>query len=96
MSESNTFCILPWMHLATNASGNLRVCCNSTPGKNFIVKPDGNDSPSSVTFPETSVRSWPFEPQPTTNNKEQEKTAMSNVLDNRVFIKLCASFVEVG
>jgi len=38
---SKTFCILPWMHLATNASGNLRVCCNSTPGKNFITKPDG-------------------------------------------------------
>jgi len=29
------------MHLATNASGNLRVCCNSTPGKNFILKEDG-------------------------------------------------------
>ena len=38
---SNTFCILPWMHLATNARGRLRVCCNSTPGKNFIEKPDG-------------------------------------------------------
>ena len=38
---SKTFCILPWMHLATSASGNLRVCCNSTPGKNFITKPDG-------------------------------------------------------
>ena len=36
-----TFCILPWMHLATNASGNLRVCCNSTPGQNFITKEDG-------------------------------------------------------
>lgn len=41
MTKSNTFCILPWMHLATNASGNLRVCCNSTPGKNFITQPDG-------------------------------------------------------
>lgn len=30
------------MHIATNASGNLRVCCNSTPGKNFITKPDGS------------------------------------------------------
>jgi MoaA/NifB/PqqE/SkfB family radical SAM enzyme len=36
--QSKTFCILPWMHLATNASGNLRVCCNSTPGKNFILR----------------------------------------------------------
>jgi len=40
MTNSKTFCILPWMHLATNASGNLRVCCNSTPGKNFIVRND--------------------------------------------------------
>lgn len=38
---SDTFCILPWMHLATNSTGNLRVCCNSTPGKNFITKDDG-------------------------------------------------------
>ena len=38
---SSTFCILPWMHLATNASGNLRVCCNSIPGKNFIMNGDG-------------------------------------------------------
>lgn len=29
------------MHLATNASGNLRVCCNSIPGKNFIKKDNG-------------------------------------------------------
>jgi MoaA/NifB/PqqE/SkfB family radical SAM enzyme len=39
--NKDTFCILPWMHLATNAGGNLRVCCNSTPGKNFITKEDG-------------------------------------------------------
>lgn len=38
---SDNFCILPWMHLATNASGNYRVCCNSIPGKNFILKQDG-------------------------------------------------------
>lgn len=40
MSKSKTFCVLPWMHIATNASGNFRVCCNSTPGKNFIMKED--------------------------------------------------------
>lgn len=38
---SKTFCILPWMHLATTSTGNLRVCCNSTPGKNLIAKEDG-------------------------------------------------------
>jgi len=36
--KSDTYCVLPWMSLATSASGNLRVCCNSTPGKNFITK----------------------------------------------------------
>ncbi len=41
MSKSKTFCVLPWMHLATNASGNLRVCCNSTPGINMIVDSSG-------------------------------------------------------
>ena len=41
MTNSKTFCILPWMHLATNASGNLRVCCNSIPGKNNIVRAGG-------------------------------------------------------
>jgi organic radical activating enzyme len=30
------------MHLATNASGNFRVCCNSSPGKNLILREDGN------------------------------------------------------
>jgi len=38
MSSSKTFCVLPWIHLATSASGMLRVCCNSTPGQNFIMK----------------------------------------------------------
>lgn len=37
---SKTFCILPWVHLATNASGNIRPCCNSKPGKNFIKDPN--------------------------------------------------------
>lgn len=37
---SDTFCILPWVHLATNASGNIRPCCNSKPGKSFIKNPE--------------------------------------------------------
>jgi sulfatase maturation enzyme AslB (radical SAM superfamily) len=46
--NSKTFCILPWMHLATNASGNLRVCCNSIPGKNFIFR-DNTNKPYKIT-----------------------------------------------
>ena len=39
--KSATFCVMPWNSIATNASGNYRVCCNSTPGKNFILGEDG-------------------------------------------------------
>ena len=42
MKTSKTFCVLPFMSLATNASGNLRVCCNVIPGKGFIKKPNGD------------------------------------------------------
>jgi len=33
---SNTFCALPWMHLATSPSGSFRVCCNSVPPNNLL------------------------------------------------------------
>ena len=33
---SPTFCILPWTHLATNASGQLRYCCNVQPGVGLV------------------------------------------------------------
>ena len=46
MKQSDTFCILPWMHVATNSSGNYRVCCNSTPGENFIT--DDNGAPYKI------------------------------------------------
>lgn len=39
--DKSTFCILPWIHLATSSTGNLRFCCNSIPGKNLILKDNG-------------------------------------------------------
>ena len=39
---SKTFCVLPWMHVATTATGNYRVCCNSTPGENLILDDKGS------------------------------------------------------
>lgn len=40
-SEKDTFCVLAWNHIATNSSGNLRLCCNSVPGQNVIKADDG-------------------------------------------------------
>jgi len=37
---SDTLCILPWMSMSTNSGGQLRVCCNSTPGQNNILRED--------------------------------------------------------
>jgi molybdenum cofactor biosynthesis enzyme MoaA len=46
MNKSNTFCVLPWMHLATDPNGNYRVCCNSIPGENRIRS--NNDEPYKI------------------------------------------------
>ena len=35
---SETFCVLPWMHVAVNPGGSFRVCCNSNPKTNRIIK----------------------------------------------------------
>ena len=40
LKMSDTLCILPWMSMSTNAKGQLRVCCNSTPGDNLILRDD--------------------------------------------------------
>ena len=37
--QSQTFCALPWMHIASSSSGSLKVCCNSI-HKNFILNLD--------------------------------------------------------
>ena len=35
---SDTFCVLPWMHIAVSPTGSYRVCCNSNPKNNKIMK----------------------------------------------------------
>ena len=39
--NSDTFCALPWMHIATSPGGTFRVCCNSDNKNNKILKEDG-------------------------------------------------------
>jgi len=29
LSESNTYCVLPWIHFATRPNGDMRLCCNA-------------------------------------------------------------------
>lgn len=40
---SDTFCVLPWMHIAVTPSGSYRLCCNSDPKTNKIWKDDKNE-----------------------------------------------------
>ena len=44
---SKTFCVLPFMHVATNAAGSFRVCCNSNPNTNQIMNPE-TDKPYKI------------------------------------------------
>ena len=37
---SDTFCVLPFMHVAVNPGGGYRVCCNSNPKNNKIMRDD--------------------------------------------------------
>ena len=67
--KSSTFCVMPWNSLATNASGNYRVCCNSTPGKNFIKTKDQKDA---KIFRVTPSEIW---------NSETYKTIRQQMLD---------------
>jgi len=39
---SDTFCVLPFMHAAVNPGGGFRVCCNSNPSNNKVLKDDGS------------------------------------------------------
>ena len=39
---SDTFCVLPFMHVAVNPGGGFRVCCNSNPQNNKVLKDDGS------------------------------------------------------
>ena len=38
---SKTFCVLPFMHVATNPAGSYRLCCNSNPNNNQIKDENG-------------------------------------------------------
>ena len=39
--KNKSFCILPWMHIATTSTGKYRPCCNIAQGTT-ITKPDGS------------------------------------------------------
>lgn len=40
---SETFCVLPFMHVAISPSGSFRVCCNSDPNTNKIWKTENKE-----------------------------------------------------
>ena len=41
MKNNDTFCALPWMHVATTPGGSFRICCSSDNSNNKILKDDG-------------------------------------------------------
>jgi MoaA/NifB/PqqE/SkfB family radical SAM enzyme len=43
---SKSFCVVPWVQVATNATGLYRICCNGLPKKNLVY--DDNNLPMRV------------------------------------------------
>lgn len=58
MKQSSTFCPVPWVQLATNASGHYRVCCNALPGKNLVL--DENNKAMSI-YKHSVEKAWESE-----------------------------------
>jgi sulfatase maturation enzyme AslB (radical SAM superfamily) len=42
LEPSPTFCVMPWIQLATTTTGRLRVCCHCDTSASSIKKPDGS------------------------------------------------------
>lgn len=65
ISNSKTFCILPWIHLATRPNGDMRICCvaNASGADNgdytvgLVKKEDGSPVNFSSTLPSESFNS---------------------------------------
>lgn len=54
---SETFCVLPWMHIASNPGGSLRLCCNSNPKTNRIIKDEETQKEYKI-FREPIADAW--------------------------------------
>ena len=61
-TKSSTFCILPWIHLATRPNGDMRLCCSanaSGAGENHTVGLIKNEKGVSANFgKETPMSAW--------------------------------------
>ena len=60
--SSCTFCVLPWIHLATRPNGDMRLCCTanaSGAGENHTVGLIKNDDGSNANFGKvTPMEAW--------------------------------------
>jgi pyruvate-formate lyase-activating enzyme len=79
LSNSNTFCVLPWIHFATRPNGDMRLCCNSnSSGAGFdheigLVK---NESGRPANFGlETPMSAW---------NNEYMRSVRTTMLEGNI------------
>lgn len=54
---SDTFCVLPFMHIAINSGGGYRLCCNSSPKNNKIIR-DGSETDSYRIYKDSVHEVW--------------------------------------
>ena len=89
LSESKTFCILPWIHFATRPNGDMRLCCNansSGAGGDHEIGLVKNETGRPANFgKETPMSAW---------NNEYMRSVRTTMLDGGIPKSCSKCFVE--
>ena len=79
LSDSNTFCVLPWIHFATRPNGDMRLCCNSNSsgaGKDHEIGLVKNETGAPANFGrETPMSAW---------NNEYMRSVRTTMRDGKI------------
>jgi sulfatase maturation enzyme AslB (radical SAM superfamily) len=89
LSESQTFCILPWIHFATRPNGDMRLCCSanaSGAGNDHTVGLVKNESGKPANFgKETPMSAW---------NNEYMRSVRTTMLEGNIPLSCSKCFEE--
>ena len=76
---SSTFCVLPWIHLATRPNGDMRLCCNSNSsgaGSDHTIGLVKNETGQPANFgKESSMSAW---------NNDYMRSVRTTMLDGKI------------
>lgn len=91
LTNSDTFCVLPWIHFATRPNGDMRLCCNSNSsgaGTDHEIGLVKNESGRPANFGrETPMSAW---------NNEYMRSVRNTMLEGNIPVSCTKCFNEEG